>query len=140
MPSHFNYTHDQGYGNPSQNTLRQESMDSCKHYLPIPKMSLYLRCYCMSVCCTGNAIMPLPPVDLLDSKKLSNLINMPWGCGEQLMMTFAPLVYAMNYLSQSGLLNKHPDLKQRGLHFMQEGESCYFALSHLFWQLFVFQR
>ena len=67
----------------------------------------------------GNTILPIPPVDMLDANKLKRTIKMPTGCGEQLMLNFAPLVYGMNYMAGVGKLT--PALRAQGVDYMQKG-------------------
>ncbi|XP_060162978.1 pregnancy zone protein-like [Globicephala melas] len=46
--------------------------------------------------------------DILGSamQNLQNLLQMPYGCGEQNMVLFAPNIYVLNYLNETGLLTK----------------------------------
>ncbi|XP_069099094.1 alpha-2-macroglobulin-like protein 1 isoform X2 [Pleurodeles waltl] len=37
-------------------------------------------------------------------QNLGNLIQMPYGCGEQNMLTFAPIIYVLQYLEKTGQL------------------------------------
>lgn len=52
-------------------------------------------------------------------KGLDNLLQMPYGCGEQNMLNFAPDVYIVKYLSVSHKLTE--DLKTKALAFMNAG-------------------
>ncbi|XP_007469563.1 PREDICTED: alpha-2-macroglobulin-like [Lipotes vexillifer] len=46
--------------------------------------------------------------DILGSamQNLQNLLQMPYGCGEQNMVLFAPNIYVLNYLDETGLLTE----------------------------------
>ncbi|KAM9798280.1 CD109 antigen [Neosynchiropus ocellatus] len=50
---------------------------------------------------------------------LENLVQMPSGCGEQNMIRFAPNVYVLQYLTETG--QSDPQLTERALHNMQKG-------------------
>ncbi|KAI6071502.1 CD109 antigen [Aix galericulata] len=50
---------------------------------------------------------------------LSSLIKMPYGCGEQNMINFAPNVYILQYLSKTGQLRE--DIKSKAVSFMRKG-------------------
>ncbi|TRZ24746.1 hypothetical protein HGM15179_002448 [Zosterops borbonicus] len=50
---------------------------------------------------------------------LSSLIKMPYGCGEQNMINFAPNVYVLQYLSKTRQLRE--DIRSRAVSFMRKG-------------------
>ncbi|XP_066478804.1 CD109 antigen [Tiliqua scincoides] len=50
---------------------------------------------------------------------LESLIKMPYGCGEQNMINFAPNIYVLDYLTQTG--NLQPSLKSKAVSYMREG-------------------
>ncbi|NXI47362.1 CD109 protein, partial [Galbula dea] len=50
---------------------------------------------------------------------LSSLIKMPYGCGEQNMINFAPNVYVLQYLSKTRQLRE--DIKAKAVSFMRKG-------------------
>ncbi|XP_077162751.1 CD109 antigen [Paroedura picta] len=50
---------------------------------------------------------------------LASLIKMPYGCGEQNMINFAPNIYVLDYLTKSGEL-KH-STKWKAVSYMREG-------------------
>jgi len=54
---------------------------------------------------------------------LDNLLQMPYGCGEQNMLFFAPDVYIVKYLSISGQLTE--DIKDKALDFMLAGDASF---------------
>ena len=56
----------------------------------------------------------LPSVD-----GLQNLLAMPYGCGEQTMLNFAPNIYITEYLKVAGKLTT--DIQQRSKRFMESG-------------------
>ncbi|XP_012327244.2 CD109 antigen [Aotus nancymaae] len=50
---------------------------------------------------------------------LASLIRMPYGCGEQNMINFAPNIYILNYLTKKKQLTDN--LKEKALSFMRQG-------------------
>uniref|UniRef100_A0A0P6J8B7 CD109 antigen n=1 Tax=Heterocephalus glaber TaxID=10181 RepID=A0A0P6J8B7_HETGA len=50
---------------------------------------------------------------------LASLIRMPYGCGEQNMINFAPNIYILDYLTKKKQLIDH--LKEKALSFMRQG-------------------
>ncbi|NXH20724.1 A2ML1 protein, partial [Bucco capensis] len=52
-------------------------------------------------------------------QNLDNLLAMPYGCGEQNMVRFAPNIYIQQYLEKSGQL--HPDIRAKAQGFLQSG-------------------
>nr|XP_025043911.1 CD109 antigen [Pelodiscus sinensis] len=50
---------------------------------------------------------------------LESLIKMPYGCGEQNMIIFAPNIYVMEYLTNTRQLKE--DIKRKATSFMREG-------------------
>ncbi|XP_029965690.1 CD109 antigen [Salarias fasciatus] len=50
---------------------------------------------------------------------LDSLIQLPYGCGEQNMINFAPNIYVLQYLSATGQDN--PDIRERAEGFMLKG-------------------
>ncbi|XP_054425606.1 CD109 antigen [Pteronotus mesoamericanus] len=50
---------------------------------------------------------------------LSSLIRMPYGCGEQNMINFAPNIYVLDYLTKKKQLTEN--LKEKALSFMRQG-------------------
>lgn len=53
-------------------------------------------------------------------QNLDHLLAMPYGCGEQNMVRFAPNIYIQQYLEKSGQL--HPDIRAKAQGFLQSGE------------------
>lgn len=51
---------------------------------------------------------------------LASLIRMPYGCGEQNMINFAPNIYVLNYLTTKKQLTD--SLKEKTLAFMRQGK------------------
>jgi hypothetical protein len=50
---------------------------------------------------------------------LDNLVKMPYGCGEQNMLNFAPNIFVRNYLKAT---DKHdPELEAKSLEYMEAG-------------------
>uniref|UniRef100_A0A8C8XW72 CD109 molecule n=1 Tax=Panthera leo TaxID=9689 RepID=A0A8C8XW72_PANLE len=50
---------------------------------------------------------------------LASLIRMPYGCGEQNMINFAPNIYVLDYLTKKKQLTE--TLKEKALSFMRQG-------------------
>lgn len=50
---------------------------------------------------------------------LASLIRMPYGCGEQNMINFAPNIYVLDYLTKKKQLTEN--LKEKALAFMRQG-------------------
>ena len=53
-------------------------------------------------------------------KNLNNLLNLPFGCGEQNMANFAPNVYVLKYLSGTNQLTD--EIKTQALYYLQTGK------------------
>ncbi|XP_077026073.1 alpha-2-macroglobulin-like protein 1 isoform X2 [Tamandua tetradactyla] len=52
-------------------------------------------------------------------QNLDNLVQMPSGCGEQNMVTFAPIIYVLQYLEKAGLLTA--EIRSRAVGFLEIG-------------------
>ncbi|KAI2656160.1 Alpha-2-macroglobulin-like protein 1 [Labeo rohita] len=52
-------------------------------------------------------------------KNIGDLLAMPYGCGEQNMLNFAPNIYILQYLESSGQLT--PEIKKRAITFLESG-------------------
>ncbi|XP_029452719.1 CD109 antigen-like [Rhinatrema bivittatum] len=52
-------------------------------------------------------------------KGLESLIQMPYGCGEQNMINFAPSIYVLKYLSLTNQTNQH--IMNMAIGFMEQG-------------------
>ncbi|PKU34053.1 alpha-2-macroglobulin-like protein 1 [Limosa lapponica baueri] len=52
-------------------------------------------------------------------QNLDSLLAMPYGCGEQNMVRFAPNIYIQQYLEKSGQLR--PDIRAKAQGFLQSG-------------------
>ncbi|XP_062981026.1 CD109 antigen [Elgaria multicarinata webbii] len=50
---------------------------------------------------------------------MESLIKMPYGCGEQNMINFAPNIYVLDYLTKRG--NLQSSLKSKAVSYMREG-------------------
>ncbi|XP_058936266.1 pregnancy zone protein-like [Kogia breviceps] len=59
--------------------------------------------------------------DILGSamQNLQNLLQMPYGCGEQNMVLFAPNIYVLNYLNETGLLTEK--IKSKAISHLTSG-------------------
>lgn len=55
---------------------------------------------------------------------LATLIQMPYGCGEQNMINFAPNIYVLDYLTKKKQLTEN--LKEKALSFMRQGKHFFF--------------
>lgn len=53
-------------------------------------------------------------------KNLDRLLAMPYGCGEQNMVLFAPNIFILNYLKSTGQLT--PDIQEKATRFLESGE------------------
>ena len=51
---------------------------------------------------------------------MERLLRMPYGCGEQNMINFAPTVYAMQYLKTSG--QDDAEIRKKATKFMEIGK------------------
>lgn len=54
-------------------------------------------------------------------KNLDSLLAMPYGCGEQNMVLFAPNIYILTYLQSTRQLT--PEVQDKATHFLESGES-----------------
>ncbi|XP_073673369.1 alpha-2-macroglobulin-like protein 1 [Garra rufa] len=52
-------------------------------------------------------------------KNIADLLAMPYGCGEQNMLLFAPNIYILQYLESSRQLT--PEIKNRAINFLESG-------------------
>ncbi|XP_052418460.1 alpha-2-macroglobulin-like protein 1 [Carassius gibelio] len=52
-------------------------------------------------------------------KNIGDLLAMPYGCGEQNMLHFAPNIYILQYLESSGQLT--PEIKNQAVTFLESG-------------------
>uniref|UniRef100_A0A8C0DYQ5 Pregnancy zone protein n=1 Tax=Balaenoptera musculus TaxID=9771 RepID=A0A8C0DYQ5_BALMU len=61
------------------------------------------------------------PGDILGSamQNLQNLLQMPYGCGEQNMVLFAPNIYVLKYLNETGLLTEK--IKSKAISHLTSG-------------------
>ncbi|MBW00364.1 Pregnancy zone protein, partial [Eschrichtius robustus] len=59
--------------------------------------------------------------DILGSamQNLQNLLQMPYGCGEQNMVLFAPNIYVLKYLNETGLLTEK--IKSKAISHLTSG-------------------
>ncbi|XP_042150867.1 alpha-2-macroglobulin-like [Oncorhynchus tshawytscha] len=55
-------------------------------------------------------------------KNLDSLLQMPYGCGEQNMVLFAPNIYILNYLQSTRQLTK--EIQARATGFLESGEEA----------------
>uniref|UniRef100_A0A671UQ94 Alpha-2-macroglobulin-like n=1 Tax=Sparus aurata TaxID=8175 RepID=A0A671UQ94_SPAAU len=53
------------------------------------------------------------------TKNLDKLLAMPYGCGEQNMVLFAPNIFILNYLKSTGQLTK--EIQDRATRFLESG-------------------
>jgi hypothetical protein len=64
---------------------------------------------------------------------LENLIRMPYGCGEQNMLNFAPNIYILQYLEATNQDNAA--IQQKAKDFMKKGS--YLCIIHALYALVV---
>uniref|UniRef100_A0A5F9CAH6 Alpha-2-macroglobulin n=1 Tax=Oryctolagus cuniculus TaxID=9986 RepID=A0A5F9CAH6_RABIT len=59
--------------------------------------------------------------DILGSamQNTQNLLQMPYGCGEQNMALFAPNIYVLDYLNETQQLT--PEIKSKAIHYLNTG-------------------
>uniref|UniRef100_H0UT45 Alpha-2-macroglobulin n=1 Tax=Cavia porcellus TaxID=10141 RepID=H0UT45_CAVPO len=59
--------------------------------------------------------------DILGSamQNIQNLLQMPYGCGEQNMVLFAPNIYVLDYLNETQQLT--PDIKSKAISYLSTG-------------------
>ena len=60
--------------------------------------------------------------DILGSamRNTQNLLQMPFGCGEQNMVLFTPNIYVLNYLNETGQLTEK--IKSKAISYLISGE------------------
>lgn len=58
-------------------------------------------------------------------KNIDKLLAMPFGCGEQNMILFAPNIFILNYLRSTGQLTQ--EIQDRATRFLKSGESVAFT-------------
>ena len=54
-------------------------------------------------------------------ENLEGLVRMPYGCGEQNMVNFAPNIYVLKYLTVTGQDN--PVIKEKSIKYMDQGKN-----------------
>lgn len=54
-------------------------------------------------------------------KNLDKLLAMPYGCGEQNMLLFAPNIFILNYLKSTGQLTQ--EIQDKATRFLESGEA-----------------
>ena len=55
---------------------------------------------------------------------IDELLQMPYGCGEQNMLKFAPNIFIMNYLQNTNQLTDQ--IKNKALNYLRTGKNKYF--------------
>lgn len=61
-------------------------------------------------------------------QNLDQLLKMPFGCGEQNMVQFAPNIFILQYLNKTKQLD--PEIKAKALKFLKTGKhhsSCFYC-------------
>jgi alpha-2-macroglobulin len=53
-------------------------------------------------------------------QNLQNLLQMPYGCGEQNMVLFVPNIYVLNYLNETQQLTEK--IKSKAISYLINGE------------------
>lgn len=71
---------------------------------------------------TSPSCLRFPAGDLMGRamKNLDRLLAMPYGCGEQNMVLFAPNIFILNYLRSTAQLS--PDVLEKATRFLESGE------------------
>lgn len=54
------------------------------------------------------------------AQNLDKLLAMPYGCGEQNMLLFAPNIFILNYLKSTGQLTQ--SILDKATHFLESGK------------------
>jgi len=54
-------------------------------------------------------------------QNVHQLLQMPFGCGEQNMVLFAPNIYVLDYLNKTGQLSE--EVKAKAIGYLVSGES-----------------
>ena len=57
---------------------------------------------------------------------VETLLRLPYGCGEQNMVNFAPSIYIMKYLSTLGQMDK--TIENKAKNIMRTGDELVFAI------------
>lgn len=55
-------------------------------------------------------------------QNLDQLLQMPFGCGEQNMVQFAPNIFILQYLNKTKQLDA--EIEDRALEFLRKGKHC----------------
>ncbi|KAG8435793.1 hypothetical protein GDO86_013654 [Hymenochirus boettgeri] len=61
-------------------------------------------------------------------QNLGNLLQMPFGCGEQNMVLFTPNIYILDYLNKTNQLT--PEMKSKALNYMTSGYQKQLSYRH----------
>uniref|UniRef100_A0A1B8Y3Y4 Alpha-2-macroglobulin n=1 Tax=Xenopus tropicalis TaxID=8364 RepID=A0A1B8Y3Y4_XENTR len=61
-------------------------------------------------------------------QNLGNLVQMPYGCGEQNMVLFTPIIYISEYLNKTNQLT--PEMKSKTLSYMSTGYQKQLSYKH----------
>ncbi|CAM4441061.1 unnamed protein product [Caretta caretta] len=61
-------------------------------------------------------------------RNMENLLQMPYGCGEQNMVLFAPNIYILDYLNKTGQLTT--EIKYKGIGYLTSGYQKQLSYKH----------
>ncbi|XP_039376941.1 ovostatin-like [Mauremys reevesii] len=61
-------------------------------------------------------------------RNMENLLQMPYGCGEQNMVLFAPNIYILDYLNKTGQLTK--EIESKGVGYLTSGYQKQLSYKH----------
>uniref|UniRef100_A0A452GKJ6 Alpha-macroglobulin receptor-binding domain-containing protein n=1 Tax=Gopherus agassizii TaxID=38772 RepID=A0A452GKJ6_9SAUR len=61
-------------------------------------------------------------------RNMGNLLRMPYGCGEQNMVLFAPNIYILDYLNKTGQLTK--EIESKGVGYLASGYQKQLSYKH----------
>ncbi|KAK3100407.1 hypothetical protein FSP39_019395 [Pinctada imbricata] len=102
----------EGYNLPSLILLNEHNLTTKKFTLTIPPDAVpgTKKVYATV---TGDIIAPT-------IHGIENLIRLPWGCGEQNMINFAPSVYVLIYLHETSQLKN--DIREKGIEAITRGK------------------
>uniref|UniRef100_A0A8C3TGF5 Alpha-2-macroglobulin n=1 Tax=Chelydra serpentina TaxID=8475 RepID=A0A8C3TGF5_CHESE len=128
----------------SPNTCASKPLCSCNSQAPqtpvtpnlsTPNMALSCFPLCPSLspvtACALRGTLPPQAGDILGTamQNLQQLLQMPFGCGEQNMVLFAPNIYVLDYLNKTGQLSE--ETKSKAIGYLVSGYQRQLNYKHL---------
>uniref|UniRef100_A0A8U7M233 Uncharacterized protein n=1 Tax=Corvus moneduloides TaxID=1196302 RepID=A0A8U7M233_CORMO len=87
------------------------------------------------ICTEGKVVLIPPPIscspgDIMGTamQNLHQLLQMPFGCGEQNMVLFAPNIYVLDYLNKTGQLSE--EVKSKATGYLVSGYQKQLSYKH----------